>query len=80
LLNSAIILKVAVSNLDEFIGFFFFNLLNSSNRTMALGLTNPLTEMSTRNHKYGKPSLQVSGVSDETVKYGYGFCATRTIE
>jgi hypothetical protein len=23
--------------------------------------------------------LQVGGVSDETVKYGYGFCATRTI-
>jgi hypothetical protein len=25
-------------------------------------------------------TLQVGGVSDETVKYGYGFYATRTIE
>jgi hypothetical protein len=24
--------------------------------------------------------FQVGGVSDETVKYGYGFCVTRTIE
>jgi hypothetical protein len=28
-----------------------FKLPNSSSRTMALGLTQPLTEMSTRNHK-----------------------------
>jgi hypothetical protein len=31
----------------------FFNLPNPSNRTMALGLTQPLTEMSTRNHPKG---------------------------
>jgi hypothetical protein len=24
-------------------------------------------------------ALQVGGVSDETVKYGYGFCMTQTI-
>jgi hypothetical protein len=27
-------------------------------------------------HKYGDLALQVGGVSDDTVKYGYGFCAT----
>jgi hypothetical protein len=32
----------------------FFNLPNSSNRTMALGSTHPLTEMSTRNLPGGK--------------------------
>jgi hypothetical protein len=31
-------------------------------------------------YKYGNLAFQVVGVSDETVKYGYGFCATRTIE
>jgi hypothetical protein len=31
-------------------------------------------------YKYGNLALQVDGVSDETVKYGYGFCANRTIE
>jgi hypothetical protein len=31
-------------------------------------------------YKYWNLALQVGGVSDETVKYGYGFCATRTIE
>jgi hypothetical protein len=31
-------------------------------------------------YKYGNLGLQVGGVSDETVKYGYGFCATRAIE
>jgi hypothetical protein len=30
--------------------FFFFNLPTPSNRTMALGSTQPLTEMSTPNH------------------------------
>jgi hypothetical protein len=30
--------------------------------------------------KYGNLALQVGGVSDETVKYGYGFWATRTNE
>jgi hypothetical protein len=32
----------------------FFNLLNPSSCTMALGLTQPLTEMSTRNLPGGK--------------------------
>jgi hypothetical protein len=32
----------------------FFNLRNPSSRTMALGLTQPLTEMSTRNLSGGK--------------------------
>jgi hypothetical protein len=32
----------------------FFNLPNSSSRTMALGFTHPLTEMSTRNIPGGK--------------------------
>jgi hypothetical protein len=31
-------------------------------------------------YKYGNLALQIGGVSDETVKYGYGFCATQTIE
>jgi hypothetical protein len=31
-------------------------------------------------YKYGNLSLQARGVSDETVKYDYKFCATRTIE
>jgi hypothetical protein len=32
----------------------FFNVPNPSSRTMALGLTQPLTEMSTRNFPGGK--------------------------
>jgi hypothetical protein len=39
--------KVAGSIPDEVIGFF--NLPNHSSRTMTLGSTQPLTEMSTRN-------------------------------
>jgi hypothetical protein len=31
-------------------------------------------------YEYGDLALQVWGVSDETVKYGYGFCTTRTNE
>jgi hypothetical protein len=31
-------------------------------------------------YKYGNLALQVGGVSDESVKYGYGFCASRTFE
>jgi hypothetical protein len=31
-------------------------------------------------YKYGNLALQIGGVSDETVKYDYEFCATRTIE
>jgi hypothetical protein len=41
--------KVAGSSPDEVIGFFFFNLPSPSSRTMALGPTQPLTEMSSRN-------------------------------
>jgi hypothetical protein len=37
---------------DEVIGFF--NGPNPSSRTVALGSTQPLTEMSTRNHPGGK--------------------------
>jgi hypothetical protein len=44
--------KVAGSIPDEVIGFF--NWSNPSSRTMALGLTQPLTEMSTRNLPGGK--------------------------
>jgi hypothetical protein len=44
--------KIADSNPDEVIGFF--NRLNPSSRTMALGSTQPLTEMSTRNLPGGK--------------------------
>jgi hypothetical protein len=42
--------KVEGSSLDDAIEFFFFfNLPNSSSRTMALGLIQPATEMSTTN-------------------------------
>jgi hypothetical protein len=41
-----------VSFSDEVIGFF--NLPNPSSRTMALGSTQPLTEMSTRNLPWGR--------------------------
>jgi hypothetical protein len=44
--------KVAGSIPDEVIGFF--NLPNPSSRTMTLGSTQPLTEMSTRNLPGGK--------------------------
>jgi hypothetical protein len=44
--------KVAGSVSDEVIGFF--NLPNPSSRTSALGSTQPLTEMSTRNLPGGK--------------------------
>jgi hypothetical protein len=40
--------KVAGSSPDEDIGFFFFSWPNPSSYTMALGSTQPLTEMSTR--------------------------------
>jgi hypothetical protein len=45
--------KVAGSNPDEVIGFFF-NLPSPSSRTITLGSTSPLTEMSTRNLPGGK--------------------------
>jgi hypothetical protein len=41
--------KVMGSIPDDAAGFFFPSLPNSSNRTMSLGSTQPLTEMSTRN-------------------------------
>jgi hypothetical protein len=44
--------KVAGSNPDEVIVLFY--LPNPSSRTMALGLTQPLTEISTRNFPGGK--------------------------
>jgi hypothetical protein len=44
--------KVADSILDEVTRFF--NSPNPSNRTMVLGSTQPLTEMSTRNLRGGK--------------------------
>jgi hypothetical protein len=44
--------KVAGSITDEVIGFF--NWPNPSSRTMALGSTQPLTEMSTSNLPGGK--------------------------
>jgi hypothetical protein len=44
--------KVAVSIPDGVIGIFLWH--NPSGRTMALGLTQPLTEMSTRNIFGGK--------------------------
>jgi hypothetical protein len=31
-------------------------------------------------YEYGDLDLKGGGVSDETVKFGYGFCATRTSE
>jgi hypothetical protein len=43
---------VASSIPDKVTGFF--NSLNPSSRTTALGSTQPLTEMSTRNHPGGK--------------------------
>jgi hypothetical protein len=48
---------------DEVIGFFF-NWPNPSSRTMALGSTQPLTEMSTRNLPGGKgrPALKVGNL------------------
>jgi hypothetical protein len=43
--------KTAGSNPDEIIELFFSNIPNPSSRTMALGFTQPLTEMSTGNRK-----------------------------
>jgi hypothetical protein len=52
LFNMSTSRKVAGSNPDEVIGFFIWP--NPSSRTMALGSTQPLTEMSTRNLLGGK--------------------------
>jgi hypothetical protein len=51
--------KVARSNADE---VDFINLHNPSSRTMALGSTQPLTEMCTRNHpgSEGRPMLKLT--------------------
>jgi hypothetical protein len=56
--------KVAGSVSDEFIGFFSWP--NPSSRTMVLGSTQPLTEMSTRNIPGGK-GRPVSKVDNLTV-------------
>jgi hypothetical protein len=54
--------KVAGLIPDEVIGFF--NLPNSSSRTLVLGSTQPLTEMSTRNIPGGKrwPALKADNL------------------
>jgi hypothetical protein len=49
--NCATNRKVAGSIPDGFIGIF--HLHNPSGRTMAIGLTQPLSEMSTRNISWG---------------------------
>jgi hypothetical protein len=41
---------------------FFFNLPNPSSRTMALGSTRPLTEMSTREGK-GRPARKADNLN-----------------
>jgi hypothetical protein len=45
---------------------FFFNLPNPSSRTMALGSTQPLTEMSTRNlpGSKGRPARKADNLTD----------------
>jgi hypothetical protein len=56
--------KVAVSIPDEFTGFF--NWPDSSSRTMALGSTKPLIEMSTRNlprHKGRTPARKADNLT-----------------
>jgi hypothetical protein len=39
---------------SKYVSLFFFDLPNPSNRTMALGLTQPLIEMSTSDLSWGK--------------------------
>ena len=51
--------KVAGSNPDRVIGIFHWH--NPSGCTMALGLTQPLTEMSTRNISWGVKAAGASG-------------------
>jgi hypothetical protein len=50
----------------------FYNLPNPSSRTMALGSTQPLTEMSTRNLPVGKgrPSRKAEALTAVTEQYG----------
>jgi hypothetical protein len=62
-------LKVAGSIPSDLIGFF--NLPNPSSRTMALGSTQHLTEMSTRNFPGGKgllaPKADLTAICEPTV-------------
>jgi hypothetical protein len=55
-LVEALCYKTEVRGFDSFCGYciFFFNLPNASSRAVALGLTQPLTEMSTRKSFWGK--------------------------
>jgi hypothetical protein len=46
--------------------------------TDRLTIGRKLTHSLTQGHKYRDLALQVGEVSDETVMYGYGLCATRT--
>jgi hypothetical protein len=50
--------KIAGSNSDSYL--IFFNVPNPSSRTMALGLTQPLSEMSTKNLPLGGGGVEVS--------------------
>jgi hypothetical protein len=66
----ATIRKVAGSNPDEVTGFF--NWPNPSSRTMVLGSTQPLTEMSTRNlsGSKGRPTNSPPSMSRLSIKCG----------
>jgi hypothetical protein len=66
-MNCNIIRQVADPIPDEIIGFF--TLPNSSSRTMALGSTQPLTEMRTRNLLGGKrrPTREADSLTDSQV-------------
>jgi hypothetical protein len=70
-------LKVAGSISVEFNGFF--NLPNPSGRTVALGFTQPLTEISTRTLPLGKrrPSSKadVTAICEPIVKDSDFFCS-----
>jgi hypothetical protein len=59
--------KFAVSNSDGITGILHSH--NSSDRTMVLGLTQPLTEMSTRNISWG-----VKGTGLTTLTPSYADC------
>jgi hypothetical protein len=62
--SQASVRKLAGSIPDEVIEFF--NSLNHSSRNVALGSTQPLTEMSTRNLKVGKgqPARKADNLTD----------------